>query len=736
MRSSKLLVLVVLVATMGLAYPLSAVSPPAVHGISFLKGAISPVEVGDPYEAVYVISNTVDTAQDTLTVSSLVDIVHAASGNVSSGNILSSLTWNFSGGAGWGDVGHTFIVLPFGGSAISDPFSFYTVAEADFSLPGHILPDTATIIWQDTCTSGAGNCPVGNQISTTGSQATVTAPLPCVEVTKTADCDVAMVGKLITYTITVTNCGPNPLTKDSISDTLLGSLGGCDTLAVGESCTITTTRTIQEGDTDPLVNTVTVNYHDQFQQPATASASATVDIIKPDFTVVKLCTSNPLPDGGPATFNVTISNTGNVPLSFTTNEAAQSDTPEPFTVASGSFIDLTITKEVGNPCEDVSNAITVTANLTQTIDCPIQDIVKTSNDAICYCKPTVEVTKEADCDVAAPGKLITYTITITNTGSNPLTLDSVTDTLLGDITSIAQANGCSTLAADANCSFTVTRTVQQGDPATLDNMVSVVYHDAQQVQATDDALASVAVIEPNFTVTKTCTSEPIPTGGPATFNVAITNSGNVDLSFTTNEAALSSLSEPFTVPIGVTQNLTITVPTSGTSDVVNTITVTGVPVGNDQFDCPVAPISKTANDTCHAQNQQGCTPGFWKTHPTCWACYSPTQKVNTVFTIPGSLSSLGNNTLLQALNYSGGSGVAGAARILLRAAVAALLNACDPDVNYPLTVNDIIADVNEALASGNRSQILTLATTLDGYNNLGCPIGTGTHCDRVVVDGN
>ena len=79
-------------------------------------------------------------------------------------------------------------------------------------------------------------------------------------------------------------------------------------------------------------------------------------------------------------------------------------------------------------------------------------------------------------------------------------------------------------------------------------------------------------------------------------------------------------------------------------------------------------------------------------------------------------------TLLQALSFKGGSGTLGAAQTLLRAAVAALLNSAHPDVDYPRTTAEVIADVNAALASQDRSTMLNLATALDADNNLGCPL--------------
>jgi hypothetical protein len=83
---------------------------------------------------------------------------------------------------------------------------------------------------------------------------------------------------------------------------------------------------------------------------------------------------------------------------------------------------------------------------------------------------------------------------------------------------------------------------------------------------------------------------------------------------------------------------------------------------------------------------------------------------------------LDNTTLLQALSGDGGNSVADAALMLLRAATAAILNAAHPDVDYSIKMQQIITDVNAALASGNRNTMLKLANTLDKYNNKNCPI--------------
>jgi hypothetical protein len=120
----------------------------------------------------------------------------------------------------------------------------------------------------------------------------------------------------------------------------------------------------------------------------------------------------------------------------------------------------------------------------------------------------------------------------------------------------------------------------------------------------------------------------------------------------------------------------------------------------------------------------GCTPGYWKNHTDSWAGtgYSPGQTTGSVFSGASAFPSLASKTLLQAIQGGGGPGLDGAAKILLRAAVAALLNASHSGVDYPRTTAEILADVNAALTSGNRNTMLALATALDNDNNSGCPL--------------
>jgi hypothetical protein len=128
-------------------------------------------------------------------------------------------------------------------------------------------------------------------------------------------------------------------------------------------------------------------------------------------------------------------------------------------------------------------------------------------------------------------------------------------------------------------------------------------------------------------------------------------------------------------------------------------------------------------DTPPPPAYQGCTPGYYKNHTslTQWGGVNANLTVGSVFAnAPASLASA---TLVQGLRFKGGSTFEGAAEILLRAGIAAYINAGHPGVAYPIAAADVVDRVNGALASGDRATVIAMASELDSFNNLGCPLG-------------
>lgn len=118
---------------------------------------------------------------------------------------------------------------------------------------------------------------------------------------------------------------------------------------------------------------------------------------------------------------------------------------------------------------------------------------------------------------------------------------------------------------------------------------------------------------------------------------------------------------------------------------------------------------------------EGLTPGFWKNRiefwPTGYTAEDPgATTLSDKFNVP--YSDLADDTFLEALNYKGFGGPDGAAKNLLKHAVAALLNAAHPDIDYPYTKEEIITMVNAALVE-DRDSMLDLKDKLDEANNLG-----------------
>jgi phosphoheptose isomerase len=157
-----------------------ATVPDPQHGISFTKGCASPTQIGQPYSCTYSVRNNVDEAQDTLTISGLNDTVHSGGGDVSSGNIFTSLAFDNAGtsatcsGPGLMGTGTSAdpwtnankCTLPFGSRVNVHSSSHYTVQSGDFNLPGHALSDSASLTWNDLCDGfGAGPIPGGGNCS-------------------------------------------------------------------------------------------------------------------------------------------------------------------------------------------------------------------------------------------------------------------------------------------------------------------------------------------------------------------------------------------------------------------------------------------------------------------------------------------------------------------------------------------------------------------------------------------
>ncbi len=342
--------------------------------------------------------------------------------------------------------------------------------------------------------------------------------------------------------------------------------------------------------------------------------------------------------------------------------------------------------------------------------------------------PCIDVTKEPECGVSKEGDTVVYEYCVSNCGPTKVEITKITDDKLGDLLPAYLAAGCpAVLAPDDEepggpdeCCFKVPYVVPPGSyPGPLVNQVVVEGVDEYGTvpePAIDDA--KVALVKPCLEVSKKCLTDPVVPPGPAQFEIRIKNCGDVDLIIETDEPEL-----PGEIPLAQGQEIVKVVdreiPPDAT-EVCNEITVKAKvdhpcldnvlpPQNPDPACCPV-----------EVTGEEGCTPGYWKNSPGCWECYKPGTLFSDVFGVvitvrAGGKKTIKDPTLMQALEATGGD-----VNALARHAVAALLNACDEDIAYPMSEAKIIAAVQEALKPGNEDQIGPLKDMLDMYNNLGC----------------
>jgi hypothetical protein len=120
----------------------------------------------------------------------------------------------------------------------------------------------------------------------------------------------------------------------------------------------------------------------------------------------------------------------------------------------------------------------------------------------------------------------------------------------------------------------------------------------------------------------------------------------------------------------------------------------------------------------------GCPAGLWNREAGLWGPTGLTvgQRVMNVFREANEYGPAGAATVRTALRFREGPGLLGAAKRLLAAGVAAVLNAGHPKIEYPLTQVQVVTRVDTALRNDDVAEILALAAELEDANEAGCPL--------------
>jgi gliding motility-associated-like protein len=259
-----------------------------------------------------------------------------------------------------------------------------------------------------------------------------------VEKTAAYEHDVIDVGELITYTITVTNSGNVPLQNVVVSDPLTGLHEIIATLAPGASETYKATYTVSQADINSgaIVNVASAAGTDPFGDPVYGEDTETVPVIgNPAIRILKTAASESITAeaGDALSYTIAITNTGNVTLVNVLVEDPETGLKETLPVlAPGETVMLSTAYTVTQ--DDIDSGSFVNTASVRGTD-PKGGTVQDSDTAtvILIHVPLIEVEKEAMLFTAEAslGEVITYRISVTNTGNVTLRDVRVRDPLTG-----------------------------------------------------------------------------------------------------------------------------------------------------------------------------------------------------------------------------------------------------------------------------------------------------------------
>lgn len=461
--------------------------------------------------------------------------------------------------------------------------------------------------------------------------------------------------------------------------------------------------------------------------------------------VTKTATPTKSKVGDTVTYTINICNTGNTTMErVSVNDTLLGDITNSFqeSLASGVCdtvtIDRVVTASDPDPLEN-----TVTANYTTSL---------TGSDTatVNLFKPSVKITKIGP-NYSKVGDKITYTYTIENTSSSDtpnLMLNTVIDTVIGDITQAAILKGASNLAPGGSVTFNADYVVLFSDPNPLKNTVTVTYHpDGYPNEVTASASSSVTLVHPSFTVDKVCTSGQLVAPGTATFNVIIKNTGDIPLVIRAIDQGITydfdglepntTLTIPISVPVPAGQCGSITNTVEGTVSLPASYGLSNTYPINASATCSITTLGKTA--------------GFWR-NKNGNAILDPDNDgyIEAPVTIGGNCRSIFVNTIdlsnrILANNYSDNLGLSDGLKLntlqVLEAQTLALsyniiyiqcyngelvsVLACSNFLDsLPLpsnpTVNDVLIEANKLIANSISGGTTTQAQAGAMNSLLGC----------------
>jgi len=248
--------------------------------------------------------------------------------------------------------------------------------------------------------------------------------------------------------------------------------------------------------------------------------------------------------GDDVDYTITIENTGAVILykqsiiddvlgdltDGTNSFITSSDCGDSLNAGASCTVHLTRTVLGGDP-DPLVNTVTVIYDSQS--DLLGDEVTSTDDHTVNLFQPSITLDKTGDKTSAHVGDTVNYTVVITNTssGDSPnLIRDSITDTLVGDLTNPANFDSSTcgaSLASSASCTIHYHHIVLVGDSDPLLNTATAHYHpDGFLNNITAQDSWAVDLIHPATTLSVNSATTTVHEGDPVNISVRETNSGD------------------------------------------------------------------------------------------------------------------------------------------------------------------------------------------------------------------
>ncbi|MEK4118503.1 CARDB domain-containing protein [Paenibacillus sp. FSL W8-0919] len=339
---------------------------------------------------------------------------------------------------------------------------------------------------------------------------------PRLSLVKSADRISVLPGETIQFSFEVTNTGNTDLTNIIITDDTIVSEIQVPSLAIGETQVLTVPFLVPlETPSQTYTNTAMATSD---QAPSVTSSFDVLVVEAPQLGVRKIPSVTSVMPGQTFQYSIVIDNIGNVPLTSIVLEDPSlgfAETIESFAIGERREFIIPFTVPLdAEPGSNIMNELTVQSTQTGS-----QQVLAT----VTVTAIGLALTKTADLAVAAPGDTVVFTLTVTNTLTEPQTNVVLSDPLLGLSETIPLIPAGGTITRTG--SFTIPADAANGSVIT-NSFTAVSDQTPLQTAEAEVVVVSIPGATTTLTVTKLPDRSVAATGETVTYTVEVTNTGS------------------------------------------------------------------------------------------------------------------------------------------------------------------------------------------------------------------